>query len=148
MNEFQNNLINFLKLFKNRPYHLAKYLIDNSALTKDFYNKIIESFNMSQILGTKIISYSGPFHISGIDWWGMTTKIGDWLKAPHFLLGTTYMIMKSEKEDIINCINNVPWHSPDFWLGWICHDRLDVLVSSSPIVHQKEGYSVLDYLEK
>ena len=115
---------------------------------QDFYNKVIESFNMSQILDTKIISYSGPFHISGIDWWGMTTKIGDWLKAPHFLLGTTYMIMKSEKEDIINCVNNVPWHSPDFWLGWICHDRLDVLVSSSPIVHQKEGYSVLDYLEK
>jgi hypothetical protein len=115
---------------------------------QDFYNKVIESFNMSQILDTKIISYSGPFYISGIDWWGMTTKIGDWLKAPHFLLGTTYMIMKSEKEDIINCVNNVPWHSPDFWLGWICHDRLDVLVSSSPIVHQKEGYSVLDYLEK
>jgi hypothetical protein len=78
----------------------------------------------------------------------MTTKIGDWLKAPHFLLGTTYMIMKSEKDDIINCINNVPWHSPDFWLGWICHDRLDVLVSKEPIVFQKEGYSVLDYLEK
>lgn len=38
--EFQNNLVNFLKLFKNRPYHLAKYLIDNSALTKDFYNRI------------------------------------------------------------------------------------------------------------
>jgi protein-arginine kinase activator protein McsA len=41
--EFQNNLVNFLKLFKNRPYHLAKYLIDNSALTKDFYNKISKS---------------------------------------------------------------------------------------------------------
>ncbi len=41
MNEdFKNNLINLLKLFKNRPYHLAKYLIDNSALTKDFYTKI------------------------------------------------------------------------------------------------------------
>jgi protein-arginine kinase activator protein McsA len=44
MNEkFQNNLVNFLKLFKNRPYHLAKYLMDNSALTKDFYNKISKS---------------------------------------------------------------------------------------------------------
>ena len=38
--EFQNNLVNLLKLFKNRPYHLAKYLMDNSALTKDFCNKI------------------------------------------------------------------------------------------------------------
>jgi excinuclease UvrABC helicase subunit UvrB len=47
--EFQNNLVNFLKLFKNRPYHLAKYLIDNSALTKDFCSKI----NKSEKLETK-----------------------------------------------------------------------------------------------
>jgi hypothetical protein len=40
---FQKNLINFLNLFKNRPYHLAKYLIDNSAITDDFYDKISKS---------------------------------------------------------------------------------------------------------
>ena len=29
MNEDHKNLIALLKIFKNRPYHLAKYLIDN-----------------------------------------------------------------------------------------------------------------------
>ena len=114
----------------------------------EFYNKILESYYLSESLDTKIVSYSGPYHISGIDWWGMSTKCGHWIKAPHFLMGTTYMIVKSERDDIINCIHNVPWHSPDFWLAWSCHGRIDVLVSDSSIVYQKEGYSVLDYLIK
>ena len=41
--DFQNNLVAFLKLFKNRPYHLAKYLVDNSALSKNFIDKIMKS---------------------------------------------------------------------------------------------------------
>jgi len=43
----KNNLINFLILFKNRPYHLAKYLIDNSAFTNDFITKISNSDKLS-----------------------------------------------------------------------------------------------------
>ena len=41
--ELKEHLANFLKMFKNRPYHLAKYLIDNSALNKSFLNKIVKS---------------------------------------------------------------------------------------------------------
>ncbi len=36
-------LLNILKLFKNRPYHLAKYLIDNKALNDSFKKKLINS---------------------------------------------------------------------------------------------------------
>ena len=43
------NLISLLKLFKNRPYHLSKYLLDNSALTKEFLNKISKSDKLSDI---------------------------------------------------------------------------------------------------
>lgn len=45
----QKNLISLLKLFKNRPYHLSKYLLDNNALTKDFLNKISKSDRLSDI---------------------------------------------------------------------------------------------------
>jgi hypothetical protein len=130
----------------------ALIIVEGDAYTNlspdEFYDKVLESYYLAGKIDAKIISYAGPRHITGIDWWGMTKEIGDWLSAPHFLLGTTYMIMKSEREDILNCINNVPWHSPDFWLGWICHDRINVLVSKEPIVYQKEGFSVLDYLDK
>lgn len=41
--EFRRNLVNFLKLFKDRPYHLANYLIDNYAISSSFINKILNS---------------------------------------------------------------------------------------------------------
>ena len=47
--ELSKNLALFLKMFKNRPYHLAKYLIDNSALSSDFINKIIKSHKLKEI---------------------------------------------------------------------------------------------------
>lgn len=42
------NLHLLLKMFKNRPYHLAKYLIDNNALNQDFLNKVITSEKLSE----------------------------------------------------------------------------------------------------
>lgn len=41
--EIYKRLITLLKLFKDRPYHLAKYLIDNSALSKEFKTHLMES---------------------------------------------------------------------------------------------------------
>lgn len=41
--ELYKNLVILLKMFKNRPYHLAKYLTDNSAFNQKFINKILES---------------------------------------------------------------------------------------------------------
>lgn len=44
------SLINILKLFKNRPYHLAKYLMDNKALSEFFLKKLSKSnFNKSDL---------------------------------------------------------------------------------------------------
>ncbi len=45
----QRNLITLLKLFKNRPYHLSKYLLDNSAFNKDFLRKIDKSFKLNEL---------------------------------------------------------------------------------------------------
>ena len=54
MNENKHkNLILLLKLFKNRPYHLSKYLLDNDAFTEDFLNKIKVSDKLSNISDTK-----------------------------------------------------------------------------------------------
>lgn len=43
------NLVNLLKIFKNRPHHLAKYLLDNDALSDKFYNKISNSLLLKDI---------------------------------------------------------------------------------------------------
>ena len=52
--ELNEHLVNLLKAFKNKPYHLAKYLIDNSALNKPFINKIIKSGKLDKELKSDI----------------------------------------------------------------------------------------------
>lgn len=47
--ELYNNLVTLLKLFKNRPYHLSKYLIENSALDKNFIDKILKSDKLKEL---------------------------------------------------------------------------------------------------
>ena len=46
--EIYKNLVMLLKMFKNRPYHLAKYLIENSALTDDFLKKLKDNENLKK----------------------------------------------------------------------------------------------------
>jgi hypothetical protein len=48
-NDAYNNLVTLLKLFKNRPYHLAKYLIENTALNKKFIDKILNSDKLNNL---------------------------------------------------------------------------------------------------
>lgn len=45
----QRNLITLLKLFKNRPYHLSKYLLENTAFDKGFLRKIDKSFKLNEL---------------------------------------------------------------------------------------------------
>jgi hypothetical protein len=47
--DLYRNLYLLLKIFKNRPFHLAKYLIDNKALSDSFIKKIIESEQLKDL---------------------------------------------------------------------------------------------------
>lgn len=47
--DLYRQLVVFLKMFKNRPYHLAKYLVENSALTDDFIKKIKNSNKLKEL---------------------------------------------------------------------------------------------------
>lgn len=114
----------------------------------EFYDKVMESYYMSENNDCKFVTFAGVSYMSGGEWWKLSKDLGNWVQVPHFLLGTTYMIMKSEREGIIDKVHNTGWHSPDFWLAWNYHNKVKMLASKIPIVYQKEGYSVLDYLEK
>lgn len=113
-----------------------------------FYNKVVNAYRLCNEIDGKIVSFAGPCYMTGGEWWNMTKDHNDWLEVPHFLMGTTYLIMKSERENILNKIKTTGWHSPDFWLAWNYNMKSKILVSKEPICFQKEGYSALDYLEK
>lgn len=69
--ELYKKMALFLKMFKNRPYHLAKYLVDNSALSSDFINKIVSSDKIKEITDDDMyfndISKMQEFYITFID---------------------------------------------------------------------------------
>lgn len=52
--ELYRNLVIFLKMFKNRPYHLAKHLVENSALNEEFLKKLLENPRISDIEEDKL----------------------------------------------------------------------------------------------
>lgn len=56
-NKLSKNLSTLLKLFKDRPNHLAKYLIENNALKDDFIFNIINSKKLNEIAPNDISSY-------------------------------------------------------------------------------------------
>jgi len=114
----------------------------------EFYSKVVDAHRLCSEIDGKIVSFAGPCYMTGGEWWNMTKDHNDWLEVPHFLMGTTYLVMKSERENILNKIQTTGWHSPDFWLAWNYNMKSKVLVSKEPICFQKEGYSALDYLEK
>lgn len=47
--ELYKNLVTLLKFFKGRPYHLAKYLVDNSALSDSFIEILLKSDKLKEI---------------------------------------------------------------------------------------------------
>jgi len=114
----------------------------------EFYNYVMNAYSTCKNIDGKIVSFAGPCYMTGGEWWNMTKDHGVFMEVPHFLMGTTYLIMKSERESILDKIENTGWHSPDFWLAWNYNLKSKILVSKEKLVYQKEGYSVLDYLEK
>ena len=119
-------------------------------LTPDeFYDKVLESYFLSKENNIALISYAELMYMTGSDdYWGQVKTIGNWWDVPHFLLGTTYMIMSSHRDNVLEQIKTKGWHSPDIWLARTFGGKVKMLVSNEPIVYQKQGYSVLDYLEK
>jgi len=58
-------------MFKNRPYHLSKYFIDNSAFSQDFIKKIIESDKLKDMVKSEDESANSvtiiPIHFNDIN---------------------------------------------------------------------------------
>lgn len=170
------HIINFSKEFKNEPPvltygHYGAYRAHTQGIKEnfdsdvdvliiaegdsytdlspdEFYNSIVKAHLLCQKIDGKIVSFAGPCYMTGGEWWNMTKDHGMFMEVPHFLMGTTYLVMKSERENILEKIETTGWHSPDFWLAWNYNMKSKVLVSKEKLVYQKEGYSVLDYLEK
>ena len=60
--DIYRNLVTLLKLFKNRPYHLAKFLLENGAITEKFEKDILNSSKLNELnTEEEITSTPKPF---------------------------------------------------------------------------------------
>jgi len=48
-NKFNKNLILLLKIFNDRPNHLAKFLIENNSFNEDFISLVINSDKLNSL---------------------------------------------------------------------------------------------------
>jgi protein-arginine kinase activator protein McsA len=47
--EIRDNLIIILKLFKNKPQYLIKFLLENNAFNEDFLRKVFDSVELNRL---------------------------------------------------------------------------------------------------
>jgi len=50
----ENNLASLLRMFKNRPHHLAKFLLENDAFRVDFLKKVESNKNLEKLNQSEI----------------------------------------------------------------------------------------------
>lgn len=113
----QRNLITLLKLFKNRPYHLSKYLLDNQAFNKDFLKKIDKSFKLNDL--------SNKYSNSDLDSFNNLTQMDDFYNS---LLDEMHEIILHDKSvDITKSLN----------------ERLDSLIRDEKY---EEAAAIRDYM--
>ena len=118
-------------------------------LTPDeFYNKVMEAYELGISHGAGMINFNEPIYLSGGEWWNESVSIGEWVKVPHFMMGDCILIFKSLREDIIDKLKNTKWHSFDIWMAWVYSHKIVQFTSNRNLTYQLEGYSVLDYQEK
>ena len=118
--------------------------LDPEALLA-FINNAYE-FGVAQ--GAGLITFDKLVMNSGEGNWDLVRDLGDWWSIPHFLLGSMYMILASERTNIAHKYATSGWHSPDIWLSWNFHARCTILAPKTPVVRQLDGVSMIDYLEK
>jgi len=49
LSQWEKNLIIFLRLFQNRPLHLAKYFLDNDCFSEKFKKSVSESKKLTKL---------------------------------------------------------------------------------------------------
>lgn len=128
----------------------ALIILEGDVITElnadDFFNTIKKGYELGVERGSKICSFSGNFvWLSGNDnYWDKVIDLGEFYDVPHFLLGSLYMIFKSERNNIINNFQTHYWHSPDVWLAWVYSDKGGLISHKETIGKQVSGYSALN----
>ena len=112
----------------------------------EFIETIKKGYELGLSRNSKICSFSGnEIWLSGNDdYWDKVVDLGEFYDVPHFLMGSMYMVFKSERNNIIRELNERPWHSPDVWLAWVYANTGGLISHKEKVAKQVYGYSALN----
>ena len=131
----------------------ALIILESDVVTdlsaEDFYNIVKESYEFGIQNDARLITFAEPkFGMVGYNLDEHIIQIEKWKKIPHFLMGSMYMVFRSEKESIKNKYETAKWMTPDVWLFWNYDRRVNIFCLQNPIVYQVGGFSMIDLKTK
>lgn len=113
---------------------------------QDFYEHVKRAYDFGINHDARLITLADiRYGETGRDITSEIEDHGDFIKIPHFLMGSMYMIFKSEKESIKQKYETTGWMTPDIWLFWNYDRRVNIFGLKNPIASQVPGYSMIDY---
>jgi hypothetical protein len=117
--------------------------------SNEMYDKIIEAYEFGIRNNAALVTFAElQFDTIFPDTERFVEDYGTFWKVPHFIIGSMYMVFKSQKEIILNKFENSGWHSPDLWLAENYHLEYPIFAIKNPLVYQHTGFSLIDYVEK
>jgi hypothetical protein len=72
----------------------------------------------------------------------------DYKMVDHFMPAYCYLIMRSERESVLEKIRTSGWHSWDIWLYWNYDRRSRLFATKEQYVFEFNGASMADYVER
>jgi len=113
---------------------------------EEMYEKILQAYEFGKNNNAALITFADcMFNTKFPDSQKHIEDMGDFLKLPHFILGSMYMVFKNQKDIIKNKFDNSTWNSPDLWLAENYHMQYPIFGYKKSLVYQATGYSLIDY---
>lgn len=117
--------------------------------TDEMYHEILKAYEFGKANNAAFITFAGCQFNSKFP--GSNNHIedfGHYWKIPHFILGSMYMVFKSQRNILVEKFKNSGWHSPDLWLSENYHMEYPIYGTKKELVYQATGFSLIDYQMK
>lgn len=112
----------------------------------EMYEEIMKAYEFGKKHNASLITFAGClFNSKFPNAHEYVEDYGHYWKIPHFILGSMYMVFKSQKNIMKHKFDNSGWHSPDLWLSENFHMEGPIFGTKQSIVHQATGFSLIDY---
>lgn len=118
--------------------------------SEEMADKIYDAYEFALLNDGKMVTFADVRY-----GWGSraseadtSVKLGDYKMVDHFMPAYCYLIMRSERESILEKIRTSGWHSWDIWLYWNYDRRSKLFATDKQYVFEFSGASMVDYVER